>query len=359
MTKLWTKALSDFTQLSVFRLNLDMCFGAKFHRGLILQPRCLHYEGNHRCKEIINAHSIQKKQSLEAISENGHVYIISSDIGSLKKNNGCLTYKKCGINRVSTFLGFCKKHDNELFEPIDNSPLSPTDHQVILYTYRSICRELFVKENSLDLFENQLQSMPETCAEKELLVNMKNCTKFGLDNLRHHKSIYDNSLRKKSYFEIKYVFFISKQKPFIAFSGVLYPDFDFKGRQLQDLGDHKSKLDLISICTAPVVSGCGVLFSWHDSSSNVCREFMSSLKTVIYEGNRVGDLIFRMAINFENLAISPTWWEKLTDTHKEQITSRVSSKANIFSITKPTHLMEGLEGIAPWNFEYADLLSNL
>lgn len=47
--------------------------------------RCLHYDGGHRCGKIINAHSIQKNQSLSAIAENGHVYKLSSDISTLKK----------------------------------------------------------------------------------------------------------------------------------------------------------------------------------------------------------------------------------------------------------------------------------
>jgi len=332
------------------KFNLSEYLGKQ--KQLKKKGRCLHYNGNHRCKEIINAHSIQKNQSLEAISDNGHVYILSSDIGSLKKNRGRLTYKKRGVNRVSTFLGFCRKHDNELFEPIDNLLLFPTNQQVFLYAYRSLCRELFVKENALALFEDQLRKMPEMNPIKELLFNTKTGTAFGLKNLRNHKTVFDNSLKKKSYFDIKYVLFVSKQKSFIAFSGLFYPDFDFMGRQLQNLGNHKSKLDLIAICTAPVDSGWGVLFSWHDSSSNVCREFMSSLATMAYEGNRLGDLIFRMAIsNCENLAIAPNWWEKLPENHKEQITSRATLMANIFSTTKPSYLMEGIEGIAPWNFE--------
>lgn len=330
----------------------DLSEYLKKQKQLSQKGRCLHFNGSNRCANIINAHSIQKNQSLSAISKDGHVYKPSSDISSLKRNRGSLTYEKCGINRVSTFLGFCKEHDNKLFEPIDNYPLLPTDEQVFLYAYRSLCRELFVKENSLDLVENQLSLAPEGNAIKELLLGAKIGTTFGLTNLREHKSIYDESLRKKAYFHIRYVLFRSKQKPFIAFSGLLYPEFDFMGRQLQNLGDHQQKLNLITMFTAPLDSGWGVLFSWHESSSSVCVDFMKSLATMAHEGHRLGDLLFRMAIsNCENLAIAPEWWENLPENQKEQIKSRASLMANIFSMTKPTYLMEGLEGIAPWDFE--------
>jgi hypothetical protein len=313
--------------------------------------RCLHFDGDHRCKEIINAHSIQKNQSLEALSENGHVYRLSPDFGSVKKNKGLVSFEKCGINQVSTFLGFCKRHDNDLFEPIDNFPLIPTDLQVLLYAYRSLCREVFVNENALGLYENLLVDIPDSNPIKEFFMDMKSGTEFGLKNLLRHKEEYDNSLRCKAYSDIRYVLFSTDQNPFIAFSGLLYPDFDFMGRQLQNLGDHTQKLDLITFCSAPVESGWSVLFSWHNTSSKTCQEFMRSLATIMYDGERLGDLLFRMAIsNCENLAIAPKWWESLRDDHKKHISAMANIRANIFSQTRPTYLLKGLEGIAPWEF---------
>ncbi len=118
--------------------------------------RCLHYDVEHRCREIINAHSIQKSGLLSTISQNGHVYTLATEMSDLRKNSGIPEYKKKGINKVSTFLGFCKYHDNILFKPIDDQYLIPTDHQVLLYAFRSLARELFVKENVL----NHLMRIP-------------------------------------------------------------------------------------------------------------------------------------------------------------------------------------------------------
>jgi len=117
--------------------NFSLSCLLKKQKQLANKGRCLHYESGHRCEEIIKAHSIQRNRALSAIADKGHVYRLSANIGSLKKNKGQLTFEKCGINRVSTFLGFCRKHDNALFEPIDNLPLVPTDQQVLLYAYRS------------------------------------------------------------------------------------------------------------------------------------------------------------------------------------------------------------------------------
>lgn len=350
--------IGPLTQEPSYNRNLFLSNWLEKQKQFNKNGRCLHYDAGKKCKEIINAHSIQKNKSLSTIADNGFVYKLSSDIGTLRKNKGQPAYKKYGINKVSTFLGFCKKHDNNLFEPIDNFPLIPTDQQIFLYAYRSLCKELFVKENSLKLIESQLNEGLNQKAINELLLNLRTGTAFGLKNLIEHKARYDSSLKKEFYHEIKYVLFLSKTKPFIAFSGLFYPDFDFMGRRLQNLGDHNSHLELITFCSAPMSAGWGFLFSWHKSSSNVCVDFMKSLATVMHADRKIDDLLFRMAIsNCENYALSPQWWEKLSTIHKEQIIARASNMANIFAMIKPTYLVEGLEGIANWNFE--NVISNM
>ncbi len=324
----------------------------KKQKQLTNKGRCLHYESGHRCNKIIKAHSIQRSMSLSAIAEEGHVYKLSNSMSSLKRNKGQLVFEKHGINKVSTFLGFCGKHDNQLFKPIDDSPLLPTDQQVLLYAYRSLCRELFVKENTLELIKGELRSGIRQSAIERLLLSVKQGTAFGLKNLRTHKELYDRSLQEEFYSDIRYVLFISKQKPTIAFSGVFYPDFDFVGRRLQNLADHNIKLQLISICSVPMDCGWGFLFAWHVTSSSVCVDFMRALATMMHRDNKaLGDILFRLVmINCENLAISPKWWEGLPKEHKEDIALKVSVRTNPFSITGPFYLMKGFNGISRWDF---------
>ena len=153
------------------------------------------------------------------------------------------------------------------------------------------------------------------------------------------------------YQDINYVLFISTQKPVIAFSGGLYPDFDFMGRHLQDLGDHEKELEQISFSSAPMKSGWGFLFSWHKSSSIVCVDYMRSLATMMSNGKKLEDFLFRLVISgCENHAISPGWWDQLPDNHKEKVLERVNMDSNIHSMTQPSYLMSGLEGISDWKF---------
>lgn len=319
--------------------------------------RCLHYDAGHRCREIINAHSIQKSGLLSTIAQNGHVYTLTAEIGELKNTYGMPSYKKKSINKVSTFLGFCKHHDNRLFSPIDDNYLFPTDQQVLLYAYRSLARELFVKENVLTHLKRWVKKTDHTFM-KQYLGAYKAATAFGFRNLERHKSLFDKSLKAHTYHDIRYVIFLSEEKPTIAFSGLLYPDFDFMGRQLQNLANHEEQLQLITFCSAPMINGWGYLFAWHKSSSSICKEYMSSLATMMHEGHNVSDFLFRMVIlNCENCAISPEWWESLSEKQREDISSAGVSNAHPFSPIRNTYLSEGLEDISGWRFE--TVISNM
>lgn len=346
------KTTTDLAPLKQSRkFDLNSYLGKQ--KALARKGRCLHFEGGIQCGKIIGAHSIQKNGQLSLIANKGLVYSASTNVSTLKRSNGLPTLEKQGINKFSTFLGFCDKHDNQLFAPIDKSPLLPTDEQVLLYAYRSICREVFVKENALDLINSQLAELPDTSSARKFFEDFKAGTSFGLSNLHRHKTEFDNSLANGRHLDIEYVLFTTKQNQPIAFSGLFFPEFDFLANQLQNLADHRTALDLLTLCSAPMVDGWGFLFAWHKTSSRTCTEFMRSLATVTHEDvSRGADAMFGMVVsNCENVAFSPMWWESLNSEQQRVVTAFVSVGANLFAPTNPEHLAKELGGICPWNFD--------
>jgi len=255
-----------------------------------------------------------------------------------------------GINRVSTFKGFCKEHDNDLFEPIDNFSLTPNNQQIFLYSYRSLCKEVFVKENALNLMLEQIEEVNNSPTYNELLSTILSGIKHGYKNLCRHKKLFDEALKNNDFDKIKYVVFTSETKPFMAFSGVLYPEYDFMGNRLQDLSSEDELLDLISFCSAPVGNGWGFIFAWHISSSISSRSFMRSLATMMHEKIDTGDLLFRFVIaSCENIAFSPDWYESLSEDEQKRLSEKATTMADIFTLVQPNYLQEGLSGISKWN----------
>ncbi len=320
-------------------------------KRLSRRGRCLHFAAGSRCDKIVDAHSIQNGGQLSQIEEDGHVVQVSADLSLMRKNNGNPGWARVGVNRVSTFLGFCGRHDNELFEPIDNQTLAPNDQQVFLYAYRCICREYFEKENAVNLMGfTKSKQLPDGVGELFMAAGIGHT--IALENLKEHKRWYDQSLARTDYSDIQYVCFLSDDPWSVQLSGLLYPDFDFHGKCLQDITDPSTVPALITYFTAPVGSGWAYVFAWHRSSSGICRKFLSSLAGHCYHGRSPADALLRMTFSCcENHAIRPSWWAKLKERHRVSITERVALMMDPTVPVPANYLCSGLEGIADWKFE--------
>ncbi len=71
--------------------------------------------------KIVRAHSIPKAGSLARIAEKGHVLAYVTSLENLRRNDGRLWPELVGVNRATTFTGFCASHDNKLFEPVESN----------------------------------------------------------------------------------------------------------------------------------------------------------------------------------------------------------------------------------------------
>lgn len=89
------------------------------------------------------SHSIQRAGILEQISEEGHVYCPEID------TNKGLIIKKVGINEASTFPGYCEKHER-FFAGIEHNKAIATDDYLKWQVFRTICKEIVIKEIELN-----------------------------------------------------------------------------------------------------------------------------------------------------------------------------------------------------------------
>lgn len=311
--------------------------------------RCLHFANGIQCNKIISAHSIQKQGQLSLIAEKGHVYRLNADPSTLKENNGIPCMKKIGVKKVSTFRGFCKYHDNQLFEPIDNKPLNPDNpdpQQIPLYAYRCLCREFFVTENAVKFLEKCDSDSPS------FLQSLLSGKSLSFERLKCHKFHYEESLRNENYDEFEFVYLASKSTFSLQLSGLRFPDFDFLGQHLQDILDISSRLDLITFFTAPTQDGWAFCFAWHCSSNTTCIPFIKSLLSCVENGETWEDILLRFSFsNCENHAIRISWWDNLPQISKQEIIERMFMMGFPLIPVSPNYLAVGLEGIADWRFD--------
>lgn len=321
-------------------------------KKIMKKGRCLSYKDGVRCNEIISAHTIQKSGQLQHIAEDGKVYRFIADLSILKKTDGKPAPKKIGINTISTFPGFCKHHDNELFKLIDTSPLLTHSAQIPLYAYRCLCKETFLKENAVTLWTKMIRHPEIGSNTKSIISAAIKGNQLAHNRILHHKKEYENSIKSESYDDFVYIVFNSQILIPIQVAGIFCPEYSFLGEKLQDLADPTKLLDCLTFFTAPSINGWSLCFAWHKSSNNSCNLFLRSLATLVYELNNLDDALLQFVFTCsENHAFKISWWDSLTADQKSKLSHLAAIGSNPFEPLSPHYLHGGLEGIQAWHFD--------
>lgn len=108
------------------------------------------------CKNMaINSHVLQNKKILKPIAPKNHLYCFEPNSFFNKEQR--FAYKKRGINEVLAFRGYCKNHDDQIFSFIEKTDVDWSDPKSqFLLGYRSICREIYVKQIMVDYYSEHL-----------------------------------------------------------------------------------------------------------------------------------------------------------------------------------------------------------
>lgn len=283
-------------------------------------------------KEIIKAHTIPKSTSLKSIEENGHVYGLNFSHMSYVKNGRKLIHELVGINKASTFSGFCKTHDDAIFSPIEKQRFENIPEHCFLLMYRAFSRELYAKMTSLKLADFRASLDRGKSLEQQLYVQLSNRsldygTKLSIRDLSYHKEKLDILLEKKDYSSVKAIVFEFDEPPPVMVAGTIYPDFDFNGCLIQDLM-MENIMDFMSVSSFYDGYKGRIVFSWLDYCDETCDRLVGSLL------NKPVDSLFVFLIqyvisNFENHFISPKWWGKLTSDVKQKISNMIYHKVSL------------------------------
>ena len=248
-------------------------------------------------------------------------------------------------------MGRFKIESAELFSPID-IPLGQVNQEhCVLYAYRSMCREVVVRMHNDALWDPQGEPFRDLRWFQVFAENRRHDVAFSLETLTREKAKFDEMLRRRDFEGIRSVSFYSRQTPSVVFSGIVFPVFDFVGRQLLDMTHPDSVLDVLTFSFVPTHEGWGFLFAWHESSKTCCA-FVRSLEEAVGGGADRGDCLFRLIMSgCENMAIGPKWWDSLEEAARLDIIRTISESADTSTPIYSDYLAKGLEGISKWQFD--------
>jgi hypothetical protein len=299
---------------------------------ILREDMCLHPGADHS-GAICNSHSIQQNK-LQMIARAGHVYVIDLETRKLLKQPPGLAPTLLGISNTSVFRGFCSKHDEELFRPIDTQDFKGTAEQLFLYFYRAICRELHVRHCTAkasvgpDDIARVHPDIPKHLYEEPVGEQQ---ARFIAEALKFHlccKSLADAALSNAEFRRLKHYIITFKSPPSVLSAAATTPTCDFSGKGYRVVSDPLHPYPIMTVTAVPTSSGGVAIMSWFDTAPVEFDRFCSSLDAV--PANKLTSAIIRFLFEFcENIAINPNWWDPLPAEHKESLLGHVRSGITI------------------------------
>ena len=301
------------------------------HQVQMAQGYCLHPQATpDTCSPIIiNAHTIQRRGGLAAISENGHVISPKLGFRDIAKNDGKLIPRRHGIKDASTFPGFCATHDEQLFQPIEKSPMVLSQQAAFLLSFRAICYEKLTKDGALRAVEIQQQAdkgdpFEIQCEKQQHIHFYREGLKRGVNDLEGWKREYDAAFLKGSYDEFSfYGLMFSTPLPIVA-CGSFCPDFDLNRNCLQIITNGHSKFEHLSFNLTVVQGKSLAVFGSTGMPQGPAKLFVESFRAL--PKDTMANAVFHIACEYlENIYFRPSWWESQTNSVREHLVGRFRS----------------------------------
>ena len=279
--------------------------------------------------KIVRAHTVQRRGGIAAIAESGHVISVKSAMQDLVKNDGAFVPRKIGGRRASTFMGFCAKHDNAMFQPVEKQSFTLSPQSCFLLGFRALSNELFSKRAEL----RAMQGMRELDSGKPFAVQCQwqqdmNLREFGskraLADLERWKSRYDSIFLNGRFEEYRYVGVTFSSILPVVGCGAFHPEFDFAGNPLQRIMCGNEIHEHVGF-NLTVLDGRSVLvIGWTGEHNGPAEAFGGSFMDVPDE--QKANLGIQLAVErLENIYLKPSWWDGLSNTIRRALKARMRS----------------------------------
>jgi hypothetical protein len=226
-------------------------------------------------------------------------------------------------------MGFCGAHDDQLFSPIEKSPLILSKESAFLLSFRAICYERFMKDAWLRVIEIQREAdrgdpFNVQCAKQQFLHIMRESTKQGLQGMKRLKAQYDTAFVNKNYDDFSfYGVTFSTTLPIVA-CGTFYPEFDFRGNPLQDLARGDFFYEHVSFNLTIVRNRSVAVLGWTRSTHSAAKQFIQSFQALPKE-TMANAAFFLVCEHLENIYFRPSWWEAQSEETKAHLIARFRS----------------------------------
>lgn len=286
---------------------------------------CMHPNKDECSKNIIGAHSLQNNGVLSLISEKAHVIEIKQ---GLNRSGINLDLKLGSKNKVTTFTGFCKYHDTEVFKPIETMQYNPmSEQQNFLFAYRIYALEYYKKIVAFKSYQKNIRKMPSRMNE-EVFVKWYRSYQLSMKDFDSYKDIMNNCLINNRFDRVMTYVVEFDYRISFATCFAYAPLFDLEGKNLElghmaNFNEDRLKMNFVTVI--PQETKSYIIYSWLKEDDEYFKEYINQLKALkITEVKRIfNNLIPEYS---ENIVFAPKLWNRFSDYQKQGIINKLTSE---------------------------------
>lgn len=310
--------------------DINQIKGAFFNSLMIENRKCI-YPG---CIEkAIHSHSIQRSYLSKLADSTSHLIKLSFKPLFGEHSGIDVVAERIGVSDASTFMGFCKNHDKELFKPIENGETISISNaeQMFLFLYRSICREFVECRNgyqSVIHYSDELKSKVQITDEHVLFLikyaYLQYLEFFWIEKI---KQVYDLKLSLKEYSPRPFVYKSLEMDYIPVYVNAFFVLQGARG-DIEYENDIQKKMPYFFCINAiPSNNRLVILYCYikdqEEDLKPVLRRLNTSDKTELELF--LSDMILR---NSDNIIFSPDYWARFTEDKQNKIKEFVYKSTN-------------------------------
>lgn len=293
-------------------------FRKRFSSKVCMAPHSDH-EG-----PVISAHTLSVEAMLRKIAVDGHVYV-AAQAKRLARDTFPIEVQKKGLRDVTVFNGFCQKHDRDLFACLELEPFRFQRQQLFMLAYRAVARECYLKRKQYESLPSpddyaKIHGIDQKLQLSDAALVFQAASLAGAEDAEGLKSSFDKHLLVKGWDRVVSRAILFPTTPTVLAAAAFQPFIDMDGKQLQDFEDLQAQMSQICMSVIPTETGGAAIFSWLDSSNSAPQRFFDSVANA---SDLTSSVLHAILDNTENIAISPSWYEALTDDEKKYVFSRI------------------------------------
>lgn len=151
----------------------------------------------------------------------------------------------------------------------------------------------------------------------------------GIKDCEKYKKTYDEILQKREFNRLCSYIIELEKAPDVMCSGGIFPEQDFRGNKLQDLGDITITPDLLTFTSFYGDDRGYIVFSWLPVDCKISEKIIQTLAEI--EDADLTNALLRFFFEFcENVQLKPDWWEALPKETQEAVIKRMVDSTNPF-----------------------------